>query len=193
MGFCTTDSLLTFIALLICTHKAELEGAGATGNTTTTSSATPAARLTEGTQEADVAGDHHHLASTSAAGEVAGSLSPRLALAQLKAIGDDLGPGSVDWRLATPQMAKSLSQHLCDAFFTSCCVLLPAFSYYREKMPQYHGEKDLPSSTKVGQAAHAACAKSRMLTSPLGCHCFLLRRGSPRFSSLGAALRFSDK
>lgn len=80
--------------------------------------------------------------------EASGLASPHLALAQLKALGD-IGHGSVDWRLATPQMAKSLSQHLCDAFFTSCCVLLPAFSYYRVKMPQYKDGLDLPDSTKV--------------------------------------------
>lgn len=80
--------------------------------------------------------------------EASALASPHLALAQLEAL-SDIGHGSADWRLATPQMAKSLSQHLCDAFFTSCCVLLPAFSYYRVKMPQYKDGLDLPDSTKV--------------------------------------------
>ncbi|ORY62706.1 hypothetical protein BCR35DRAFT_326679 [Leucosporidium creatinivorum] len=137
---------------------AELEGAAATGGSTTaTSSTTPAARPTDSVDGAATStGDDTLTAAQSTAGDVAGNLSPRLALAQLKAIGDDLGPSSVDWRLATPQMAKSLSQHLCDAFFTSCCVLLPAFSYYRDKMPQYRGEQNLPSSTKVAIASFCA-------------------------------------
>lgn len=62
----------------------------------------------------------------------------------------DLGFGSVDARLSKPQLAKSLSAHLCDAFFESCCWLLPSFSYYRENLPAYHDDRmELSSSSKV--------------------------------------------
>jgi len=138
---------------------AELEGTATAGGSTASGSATSGpARPADGAEgTGNASGDRLVTTSTSSAGQVTGNLSPRLALAQLKAIGDDLGPHSVDWRLATPQMAKSLSQHLCDAFFTSCCVLLPAFSYYREKMPEFINEKDLPSSTKVSDACFTPC------------------------------------
>jgi len=48
-----------------------------------------------------------------------------------------VGYNSLDWRLATPQMAKSLSQHLCDAFYESCCFLMPSFSYFRTHLPRF--------------------------------------------------------
>lgn len=68
----------------------------------------------------------------------------------------EIGQRSVDWRLATPQMAKSLSQHLCDAFFESCCFVLPTFSYYRARLPEYRDLTDIDASTKVAIAAFCA-------------------------------------
>lgn len=68
----------------------------------------------------------------------------------------DISSRSVDWRLATPQMAKSLSQHLCDAFFESCCFVLPSFSYYRDRLPAYRNATNVAPSTKVAIAAFCA-------------------------------------
>jgi hypothetical protein len=45
-----------------------------------------------------------------------------------------IGVSSLDWRLAMPAMASSLSRHLTEAFADSCCFLLPAFEFFRGKM-----------------------------------------------------------
>ncbi|KAI5478681.1 hypothetical protein MNV49_004708 [Pseudohyphozyma bogoriensis] len=49
-------------------------------------------------------------------------------------LNSNIGPASLDWRLATPQMEKSLTRSLCDAFFESCCFLLPSFAFYKNKL-----------------------------------------------------------
>lgn len=48
-----------------------------------------------------------------------------------------IGQRSLDWRLATPQMAASLSRHLVSAFFDSCCFLMPSFQYFRANLDAF--------------------------------------------------------
>lgn len=87
-----------------------------------------------------------------------------------------IGASSLDWRLATPQMASALSQHLCDgefgetrregrrlitrslspAFFESCCFLLPTYNYYRTKIPILKGQE-----WQLSPAAKVSCSRSR--------------------------------
>ncbi|KAK4702835.1 hypothetical protein P7C70_g3383, partial [Phenoliferia sp. Uapishka_3] len=69
----------------------------------------------------------------------------------------NIGQDSLDWRLATPQMARSLSQHLCDAFFESCCFLLPAFTYFRSRLPDYRADPaQLDAQEKISIAVFCA-------------------------------------
>lgn len=64
---------------------------------------------------------------------------------------------SLDWRLASPLLAKSLSQHLCEAFLDSCCSHLPAFTYFHDRLPNFRGDlSQLHASAKVSIAAFCA-------------------------------------
>ncbi|SCV71196.1 BQ2448_2784 [Microbotryum intermedium] len=89
-----------------------------------------------------------------------------------------IGAFSLDWRLATPQMAAALSRHLCDgesiiaspyvcsqltrtsdaqAFFESCCFLLPTYTYFRSRKAELQmDERLLSPSAKVAVAAFRA-------------------------------------
>ncbi|KDE06598.1 hypothetical protein MVLG_03094 [Microbotryum lychnidis-dioicae p1A1 Lamole] len=68
-----------------------------------------------------------------------------------------IGAFSLDWRLATPQMAAALSRHLCDAFFESCCFVLPTYTYFRSRKAELQMDEWLLSpSAKVAVAAFRA-------------------------------------
>ncbi|KAM0791682.1 hypothetical protein ACM66B_003957 [Microbotryomycetes sp. NB124-2] len=94
--------------------------------------------------------------SVSETGSVA-SESPAANHGETSAVAN-IGHSSLDWQLATPVMAKSLSQHLCEAFFDSCCFLLPAFSYYRHQLESSLDLDSVPEPTKLQVAIAAFCA-----------------------------------
>ncbi|GAA5959811.1 hypothetical protein JCM21900_001025 [Sporobolomyces salmonicolor] len=78
--------------------------------------------------------------------------------------GSNIGSQSIDWRLATPQMAASLSRHLCEAFFESCCFLLPAFEYFKPKSGDFLRDGD--QLTTAGKVALTSFAAVGARTSP---------------------------
>ncbi|KDE09871.1 hypothetical protein MVLG_00269 [Microbotryum lychnidis-dioicae p1A1 Lamole] len=79
---------------------------------------------------------------------------PQTALTRVE--GAHIGQQSVDWRLATPQLARSLTQHLCEAFFSSCCFQMPSFDFFRASIPQYQQVDKLPGPIQVAIAAFCA-------------------------------------
>ncbi|SCZ95259.1 BZ3500_MvSof-1268-A1-R1_Chr11-2g03389 [Microbotryum saponariae] len=107
---------------------------------------------------------------------------PQTALSRVE--GARIGQQSVDWRLATPQLARSLTQHLCEgsfsrsacyacyarpnlttvpcslivrsAFFSSCCFQMPSFDFFRASIPQYQQVDKLPGPIQVAIAAFCA-------------------------------------
>ncbi|SCV73437.1 BQ2448_7363 [Microbotryum intermedium] len=83
-----------------------------------------------------------------------GRSRPQTALSGVE--GAQIGQRSVDWRLATPQLARSLTQHLCEAFFSSCCFQMPSFDFFRASMPQYQQVDKLAGPIQVAIAAFCA-------------------------------------
>ncbi|KAK4701620.1 26S proteasome regulatory subunit T3, partial [Phenoliferia sp. Uapishka_3] len=64
----------------------------------------------------------------------------------------DIGPSSVDWKLAQPAMAYSLTLSLLDASMHSCCFHLPAFRLFEGRLDYYKtnlANLDLPSQVAV--------------------------------------------
>ncbi|KAI5475546.1 hypothetical protein MNV49_001179 [Pseudohyphozyma bogoriensis] len=85
-----------------------------------------------------------------------------------------IGHTSLDWRLAVPQLEWSLTQNLCDAFFDSCCFLLPSFSYFMNKLVDSNGSyrlsniesqftdhdlRDTKELLSAGRRRQTACSK----------------------------------
>ncbi|KAK4047722.1 hypothetical protein OIV83_005230 [Microbotryomycetes sp. JL201] len=75
----------------------------------------------------------------------------------------NIGAGSIDWRLATPQLAEQLSIHLCDAFSSSCCFLLPTYRWYQGNMSVI---KSGVASSPANQVALAVFRAVGARTSP---------------------------
>ncbi|GAA6048232.1 hypothetical protein JCM3770_006495 [Rhodotorula araucariae] len=89
-----------------------------------------------------------------------------------------IGPHSLDWRLAEPQMASSLSHHLCEAFWESCCFLLPTYEFFRPRMNEF-----LP-----GREDQLTAAQKVALTT----FCAVGARTSPHSAVLGISLKPED-
>ncbi|KPV75536.1 uncharacterized protein RHOBADRAFT_53503 [Rhodotorula graminis WP1] len=89
-----------------------------------------------------------------------------------------IGPHSLDWRLAEPHMASSLSRHLCDAFSDSCCFLLPTWEFFRARMSDF-----LP-----GNEDRLSAAQRVALTT----FCAIGARSSPHSAVLGISLKPED-
>ncbi|GAA5897072.1 hypothetical protein JCM8208_006161 [Rhodotorula glutinis] len=89
-----------------------------------------------------------------------------------------IGPHSLDWRLAEPHMASSLSRHLCDAFSDSCCFLLPTWEFFRTRMSDF-----LP-----GHEDRLSAAQRVALTT----FCAIGARSSPHSAVLGISLKPED-
>ncbi|BGP40011.1 hypothetical protein JCM10450v2_003991 [Rhodotorula kratochvilovae] len=89
-----------------------------------------------------------------------------------------IGAHSLDWRLAQPQMASSLSHHLCEAFWESCCFLLPTYEFFRPRMNEF-----LP-----GNEDQLSAAQKVALTT----FCAVGARTSPHSAVLGISLKPED-
>ncbi|KAM0787683.1 hypothetical protein ACM66B_003746 [Microbotryomycetes sp. NB124-2] len=77
----------------------------------------------------------------------------------------NIGAGSIDWRLATPQLAQQLSQHLVDAFSSSCCFLLPTYRWF-QGVNNMSSIKSATALSPAGQVALAAFRAVGARTSP---------------------------
>ncbi|GAA5842576.1 hypothetical protein JCM9279_003624 [Rhodotorula babjevae] len=89
-----------------------------------------------------------------------------------------IGPDSLDWRLAEPHMASSLSRHLCDAFSDSCCFLLPTWEFFRTRMGDFLS----------GREDQLSAAQRVALTT----FCAIGARSSPHSAVLGISLKPED-
>ena len=99
-----------------------------------------------------------------------------------------IGPDSLDWRLAEPHMASSLSRHLCDAFADSCCFLLPTWEFFRTRMGDFLSGREDQLSAAQRVRPHVplprACrsgedSRSRRLQVALTTFCAIGARSSP--------------
>ncbi|GAA6027174.1 hypothetical protein JCM8097_002455 [Rhodosporidiobolus ruineniae] len=96
------------------------------------------------------------------------------------ALVSSIGATSLDWRLAMPQLATSLSRHLTEAFTESCCFLLEPYNFFRSgatmnellRLP----DEGLTPAQKVSLAAFCAVGA----------------RTSPHSAVLGISIHPSD-
>ncbi|GAA5851208.1 hypothetical protein JCM8547_004167 [Rhodosporidiobolus lusitaniae] len=94
------------------------------------------------------------------------------------ALVSSIGHTSINWRLALPTMASSLSRSLTEAFWDSCCALMPNFLYFRGRMNEFLEGRMEEMSPVMKVAATAFIAMGT--------------RTSPHSAVLGISLRPSD-